>query len=173
MREHICTVSGQSAEANSNTIRISNDRNSCLDSRDAAVLLPHPGFVGSGVFRSPEGIHAPISNVLGERGGVPSEAGQNGTSSRSNGHRTPASDRRLTFPTKVKVLIGCVVLVFSGAVFMICAVIRSVMLLKGITLMSGLPWFIGGLAIYLLLIFLFASLMKIAALSDESIGGVR
>lgn len=50
------------------------------------------------------------------------------------------------------------------------------MLLKGISLMSGLPWFLGAFAAYGLLLLLFASLMKIAAASDRrmaEIGGAR
>lgn len=86
------------------------------------------------------------------------------------------SDSRLTFPLKVKVLIGCVIAVFSSVVVMICLFIRSVMLLKGISLMSGLPWVLGAIAAYALLLLLFVALMKIAAASDRrmaEMGGSR
>jgi hypothetical protein len=111
MRETICTVSGQIAEAHSNKIRITNDRDSYLHSRDAAELLHNSGFFGGGVFRSPEGIREGVSDVCGQRSGVQGEAGENWTAPRSNGHRIPEEDSSLSYPWHVHLIIAGIALV--------------------------------------------------------------
>lgn len=174
MRELICTVSGQSAETTKNHyIRISNDRKN-YPGYGESDKLSHQGYGQKDLLESREGLSRSFNHVQVPKGGVQAEAG------RTPGTRPAASsdgrDSRLTFPLKVKVLIGCVIAVFSGVVVMICLFIRSVMLLKEISLMSVLPWVVGVMATYALLLLLFVALMKIASDSDRrmaEMGGSR
>lgn len=172
MRELICTVSGQVAEiTKTQTIRISDDRNNHPRDGQAKLLL-HSGFGQNHIFQSRSGFSRSINPEGRRNSPVPPQAGYDTRTEASGDGR----DSRLTFPPKVKVLIGGVIAVFSGLVVMICLFIRSVMLLKGISLMSGLPWVLGAIAAYALLLLLFVALMKIAAASDRrmaEMGGSR
>ena len=177
MREVICTVSGQVAEAKSNTIRITNDRNSCLHSRDAADLLPHPGFVGNGILRSSEGVSGPVNDVRGQRSGIQGEAGQDGAATGGYGYRGAESEGRLTFPAKVQALVAVFALFIVGAAWAIFRLLVTALELIGkVSHLSGLWWLVGGAVAYGITCLIFYSILKIGSLSDQQVdemGGQR
>lgn len=174
MREVICTVSGHSAEiTKTHQIRISHDRNSYLDPRDAAVLLPHPGFIGNGIFRTPEGVHPPISDVCGLRSGVQGETCQDGAETGSNGHLPLESNSGVvTFSPKVKAVVACGSAVLVAAVWMIPKLIGGAVALAHrlhISHLSGIPWIVGGVASYAIAGICIWPMLKIAKDSDQRI----
>ena len=71
------------------------DRNSCLDSRDSAVLLPHQGFDGRGILGTPLGFRDSWEHEGGSGCGVQGEAGENRAPTRSNGRSSDRTDSGL------------------------------------------------------------------------------
>lgn len=115
MREVICKVSGQIAEAkNSQTIRISDARNNHPRDGQAKLLL-HSGFGQADVFQSRSRFSGPFNTKGGHSGSVPTKAGDD-AGKISPGYRRGSS---LEGQTGTKVFIVCLIFALVAVVIAI------------------------------------------------------
>lgn len=168
MRETICTVSGQRAEAKSNTIRITNDRNN-LPNLGEGDQLPDRGIGRRDLLESHSGLSGALGDEMREFGSVSPKVGANTWQAPCGNGR----DSRLTFPLKVKVLLISVCVAFVGFVYAIVHVTDAALGSAKISHLTGCIWGLGIIAAYVVIMLL---VKEIAAVCDRRItemGGGR